>query len=220
VYSLLTPSVADDYLFYHFVDRGGVAVNDDTGEILSWGDYMHPTTTVSDDNTPLQELDVTSQLDLDKVPHRDIDAGRFVWPLDDHTISLLDQVHPVGWRNPKPHSAYDLVVIGAGAAGLVTSSGAAGVGARVALIEANLLGGDCLNVGCVPSKTLIRAANLAHTVKNLDALTDFGISINGEIDIDFTKIMERIRRIRAQISHHDSAVRYTREMGVDVFIGR
>jgi hypothetical protein len=181
---------------------------------------MHPTTTVSDDTTPLHEPDVTSQLDLNNVPPHDVDAGSFVWPLDDNNISLLDHVHPVGWRNPKPHSAYDLVVIGAGAAGLVTSSGAAGLGARVALIEANLLGGDCLNVGCVPSKTLIRAANLAHTVKNSDALADFGISINGEIDIDFTKIMERIRRIRAQISHHDSAVRYTREMGVDVFIGR
>jgi pyruvate/2-oxoglutarate dehydrogenase complex dihydrolipoamide dehydrogenase (E3) component len=90
----------------------------------------------------------------------------------------------------------------------------------VALIEANLLGGDCLNVGCVPSKTLIRAAQLAHTVKNSEALAATGISITGKVDIDFSKIMERIRKIRAQISQHDSAVRYSKELGVDVFIGR
>jgi pyruvate/2-oxoglutarate dehydrogenase complex dihydrolipoamide dehydrogenase (E3) component len=162
-------------------------------------------------------------LDLQNLPSRDVDAGSSLWPLDKYNITLLNHVHPTGWRNPKPNNnTYDLVVIGAGAAGLVTSSGAAGVGARVALIEANLLGGDCLNVGCVPSKMLIRAAHLAHTVKHVDALADSGISItNGNIiEIDFAKIMERIRRIRAQISHHDSAVRYTRELGVDVFIGR
>jgi len=82
-----------------------------------------------------------------EIPQRDFNAGQSVWPLDKHNLTLLNHVHPTAWKDPKSTNTYDLVVIGAGAAGLVTSSGAAGVGARVALIEANLLGGDCLNVG-------------------------------------------------------------------------
>ncbi|NJK35386.1 MAG: FAD-dependent oxidoreductase, partial [Oscillatoriales cyanobacterium SM2_2_1] len=73
---------------------------------------------------------------------------------------LRSQVSPLDWQNPVPHAVYDLVVVGGGAAGLVTAVGAAGlgIGLRVALVESQLLGGDCLNVGCVPSKTLIRSA--------------------------------------------------------------
>ena len=202
--------LADDYLFYHFVSRGDVAVN-------HWSDYIvHPTTS----NDSVQFHPEMALLNTKNLTSNDIDAASSVWPLDIHNIALLDHVHPTGWKNPDPQNQYDLVVIGAGAAGLITSSGAAGVGARVALIEANLLGGDCLNVGCVPSKTLIRAAQLAHTVKNSEALAATGISITGKVDIDFSKIMERIRKIRAQISQHDSAVRYSKELGVDVFIGR
>jgi pyruvate/2-oxoglutarate dehydrogenase complex dihydrolipoamide dehydrogenase (E3) component len=111
------------------------------------------------------------------------------------------------------------VVVGAGAAGLVSAAGAAGVGAKVALIEENLLGGDCLNVGCVPSKTLIHAASLAHSLKNTEHLADSGISINGTVQIDFPKIMERVRRIRSEISPNDSAERFTK-LGVEVFLGR
>merc|ERR1711972_370718 len=104
---------------------------------------------------------------------------------------------------------YDLVVIGAGAGGLVTSAGAAGVGAKVALIEAKLLGGDCLNVGCVPSKALLHSANLAHTLKgDAEYLEEAGISIENaytSVKVDFGKVMERIRKLRSKISHHDSA---------------
>src|SRR5438552_1654423 len=73
-------------------------------------------------------------------------------PADEHNRTLLHNAHPPDWRNPEPEPRYNLVVIGAGTAGLVTAAGAAGLGARVALIERYLLGGDCLNVGCVPSK--------------------------------------------------------------------
>ena len=75
-------------------------------------------------------------------------------PLDEYNQQLLSQVHPADWVNPSPADCYDLVVIGAGTAGLVTAAGAAGlgIGLRVALIEKHLMGGDCLNVGCVPSK--------------------------------------------------------------------
>lgn len=75
-----------------------------------------------------------------------------VFPLDEHNAKLLDCVHPKEWIDPDPPGVYNMVVIGAGAGGLVTAAGSSGVGARVAIIERHLLGGDCLNVGCVPSK--------------------------------------------------------------------
>ena len=77
-------------------------------------------------------------------------------PLDDHNLRLLASVRPDGWQNPTPAPRYNMVVIGAGTAGLVTAAGAAGLGAKVALIERDLMGGDCLNFGCVPSKALSR----------------------------------------------------------------
>ena len=70
----------------------------------------------------------------------------------------MENVHPRAWINPEPAPRYNLVVIGAGTAGLVTAIGAAGLGARVALVERELMGGDCLNVGCIPSKALLRSA--------------------------------------------------------------
>lgn len=77
-----------------------------------------------------------------------------VAPWDGHNQTLVGHVHPRDWVNPEPAARYNLVVVGAGTAGLVTAAGAAGLGARVALIERDHMGGDCLNVGCVPSKTL------------------------------------------------------------------
>ncbi len=84
-------------------------------------------------------------------------------PLDEHNRTLEQNVHPPDWENPTPVGRYNLVVIGAGTAGLVTAAGAAGLGAKVALIERELMGGDCLNVGCVPSKSLISAARAARS---------------------------------------------------------
>src|SRR5437764_9785519 len=81
-------------------------------------------------------------------------------PADVYNQELLANVHPSSWLNPVPAARYNLVVIGAGTGGLVTAAGAAGLGARVALVERHLMGGDCLNVGCVPSKTLIRSARM------------------------------------------------------------
>ena len=79
-------------------------------------------------------------------------------PWDTHNQALVQNVHPSEWANPRPSGRYNLVVIGAGTAGLVTAAGATGLGAKVALVERELMGGDCLNVGCVPSKALLRAA--------------------------------------------------------------
>jgi pyruvate/2-oxoglutarate dehydrogenase complex dihydrolipoamide dehydrogenase (E3) component len=136
-------------------------------------------------------------------------------PLDEHNRRLLANTHPPDWTNPVPSGRYNLVVIGAGTAGLVTAAGAAGLGAKVALIERHLLGGDCLNVGCVPSKALIRSARAVADVRNAER---FGVRVPDGTEVDFSAVMERMRKLRAQISPHDSAARF-RDLGVDVFLG-
>lgn len=137
-------------------------------------------------------------------------------PLDEFNRQLQANVHPTDWTNPKPSGRYNLVVIGAGTAGLVTAAGAAGLGAKVALIERNLMGGDCLNVGCVPSKGLIGAARMAATI---DKARDFGVTLPDEIAVDFAAVMRRVRRLRARISPNDSARRF-RDLGIDVYFGQ
>jgi pyruvate/2-oxoglutarate dehydrogenase complex dihydrolipoamide dehydrogenase (E3) component len=130
---------------------------------------------------------------------------------------LAANVHPAQWLNPKPDGRYNLVVIGAGTAGLVAAAGAAGLGAKVALVERHLMGGDCLNVGCVPSKALIRASRAYFDACHAE---DFGVRGGSGLDFDFAAAMERMRRLRAAISRHDSARRFRDELGVDVFIGQ
>ena len=136
-------------------------------------------------------------------------------PWDEHNQILAARVHPEDWVNPTPEGRYNLVVIGAGTAGLVCAAGAAGLGAKVALIERHLMGGDCLNVGCVPSKSLIRSARAAKDARDGSR---FGVHVKGSVEVDFAAVMERLRKVRADISHVDSAARF-RELGVDVFIG-
>jgi hypothetical protein len=92
-----------------------------------------------------------------------------VLPDDVYNRELVGRVHPPDWVNAEPAGRYNLVVIGAGTAGLVTAAGAAGLGAKVALVERDFLGGDCLNVGCVPSKALIRAARAYADVRDAGA---------------------------------------------------
>ncbi|MCH7666695.1 MAG: mercuric reductase [Acidobacteria bacterium] len=136
-------------------------------------------------------------------------------PFDDHNQRLIDNVHPLAWSNPKPADRYHLLVVGGGTAGLVSAAGAAGLGARVALVEKRLLGGDCLNYGCVPSKALIRAARAWHAAQGPNP---FGAPTTVEGTGDFGAVMERMRKLRADISRHDSAERF-RALGIDVFIG-
>src|SRR3954466_12110420 len=99
---------------------------------------------------------------------------------DAHDQILLNNVHPADWVNPEPAPRYNLVVIGAGTAGLITAAGAAGLGARVALIERAFMGGDCLNVGCVPSKALLRAARAAAQVREA---RDYGVEVPAEVRV-------------------------------------
>lgn len=138
-----------------------------------------------------------------------------VLPRDEHNAELVANVRPPDWQNPEPAERYNLVVIGAGTAGLVTAAGAAGLGARVALVEKHLLGGDCLNVGCVPSKCIIRSAQALADVREAGR---YGVRVPDGVEVDFPAVMERMRRLRARISHNDAARRF-RDMGVDVFLG-
>ena len=129
-------------------------------------------------------------------------------PVDAHDRLWLERVRPPDWVNPAPAKRYNLVVVGGGTAGLVCAAGAAGLGARVALVERGRLGGDCLNTGCVPSKSLLASARAAAIAG----------AERGQPAADFGAAMERMRRIRAEIAAHDSAARF-RDLGVDVFLG-
>jgi pyruvate/2-oxoglutarate dehydrogenase complex dihydrolipoamide dehydrogenase (E3) component len=137
-------------------------------------------------------------------------------PFTTSNQKLKANVFPEDWKNPTPRGTYNLVVIGGGPAGLIIAAGAAGLGAKVALIEKHALGGDCLNVGCIPSKALIRAARAAHEAQT--AGERFGVHAR-EVTVDFPAVMERMRALRAGISPVDSAQRYQEELGVDVFLG-
>jgi pyruvate/2-oxoglutarate dehydrogenase complex dihydrolipoamide dehydrogenase (E3) component len=140
-----------------------------------------------------------------------------VEPDDAANRELLSNVHPAEWRNPEPRPRYHLVVVGGGTAGLVTAAGAAGLGARVALVERHLLGGDCLNVGCVPSKAIVRAARAWHEARTGAARFGAPETAAGAAG-DFAAAMARMRRLRARLSGHDGARRF-RDLGVDVFLG-
>ena len=138
-----------------------------------------------------------------------------VLPHDLFNERLLSRVQPPGWQNPTPQPRYNLVVIGAGTAGLIAAAAVAGLGGKVALIERHLMGGDCLNVGCVPSKLLIRSASVLEDMRRAER---FGVRRPAGIEADFGWAMERLRRLRARIGQHDSAARFS-ELGVDVFFG-
>ena len=121
------------------------------------------------------------------------------YPGADHDRAWRELVFPADYQNPEPRGRYHLVVIGAGPAGLIASIAAAGLGARVALVERQAMGGDCLNVGCVPSKSL-----LEFTRRNRAA--------------SFDEAFTWLRRVRHEVAHHDSVERYS-DQGVDVFLG-
>ncbi|MCO4744199.1 MAG: mercuric reductase [Proteobacteria bacterium] len=139
-----------------------------------------------------------------------------ILPNDVHNQNMADLVHPSDWSPPAVSGdSYNLVVVGGGTAGLIAALGTAGLGGRVALIEKHFLGGDCLVTGCVPSKGLLSAAHVAHQVRQAG---DYGVRIDGDVTVDFGAVMERMRKIRADIAHHDAAQKL-KDAGVDVFFG-
>ena len=214
----------NEELYYRFAsdEKHGEVRRRADGALVSWLDVLDPDFGgVQTDRGNRQ-----ANLDHDEAERDDMvrtpDLG--VHPVDEYNAELLNNVHPRAWISPAPTERYNMVVIGGGTAGLVTAAATAGLGGRVALIESHLLGGDCLNMGCVPSKALLRAAKVAHLVRRSG---DYGIRLrnvdgddnSGAVDIDFPAVMSRLRRLRAQISHHDSAERFAK-LGVDVFLGR
>jgi len=138
-----------------------------------------------------------------------------VLPMDQFNQEMVNNVHPPQWENPEPIGRYNIVVIGAGTAGLVTAAVASALGAKVALIERHLMGGDCLTVGCVPSKGVIRASRAWAEVSRA---SEFGLYIPDGVKRDFGAAMARMRKLRARISHTDSAHRF-KTLGVDVYVG-
>jgi pyruvate/2-oxoglutarate dehydrogenase complex dihydrolipoamide dehydrogenase (E3) component len=134
---------------------------------------------------------------------------------EDVTRCPLEHLGPADWKNPKPAEQYNLVIVGAGPAGLVAAHEATRLDAKVALIERNLLGGNCLNTGCVPSKTLIRTSRLYAEMRNAE---NFGATVAGQITVDFAAAMERVRRVRARIAREGS-IKGLNAQGIDVFFG-
>lgn len=138
-----------------------------------------------------------------------------IFPLIAKTIISLIKKRRVykGWKKPR-HFDRNLIVIGAGAGGLVTSYIAAAVKAKVTLIEAGEMGGDCLNYGCVPSKAIIKSAKI---LKQLEQAEKYGLA-NTNVTFSFKKIMQRVHEVIAEIAPHDSVERYT-DLGVEVIKG-
>jgi len=136
-------------------------------------------------------------------------------PGQDRLRQLLDNVAPAGWRNPTPPGTYDFVVIGAGPAGVAAARAAAALGAKTALIEQRRIGGDRLNVGDIPSKSLIRTARDYADIRDAHR---FGAEAPADLPADFPRAMERMRRIQAHLSRGVAAARLAEE-GVDVYFG-
>ncbi len=138
-----------------------------------------------------------------------------IFPLIAKKIIAMIKARKVMAKYPRPRKFdYNLVVIGAGAAGLVTSYIAATVRAKVALIEKHKMGGDCLNTGCVPSKALIRSAKILSYVKRAK---EFGFE-SGDIQFEFAQVMKRVHKIIQKIEPHDSVERYSK-LGVECISG-
>ncbi|CAJ1954847.1 unnamed protein product [Cylindrotheca closterium] len=139
-----------------------------------------------------------------------------IWPLDESNVKLLNQVHPRTYKSTdEPPEVYDLIAIGAGAGGLVSSKQAGRRGAKSAMISEKLAGGDCLNVGCVPSKALIRSAR---AMKEVSRAAEFGIHLEN-VKLDFGAVMKRVRELRAKIAPVDGH-EATEAAGTNVFQGR
>jgi pyruvate/2-oxoglutarate dehydrogenase complex dihydrolipoamide dehydrogenase (E3) component len=131
----------------------------------------------------------------------------------DHESIFCRRVRPPDWVNPKPRSVYDLIIVGAGPAGLAAAEYAAQQGFSVALIERNRMGGNSLNVGSVPSKAIISTARVYGSMRDAD---EFGAPIPNEPALDFGEVMARMRRLRARLSEYHSVDELT-ALGVDIF---
>ena len=135
---------------------------------------------------------------------------------ESYNRALVENAHPPAWRNPDPRDRYNLVIMGAGPAGVLAARAAVPLGAKVAIIERDLVGGACLNVGCIPSKTIIRTARLYAEMRDAE---NFGAQVPAGINIDFPNAMERLRRVRARVSRIRGSAQLLSSSGVDVYFG-
>lgn len=166
-------------------------------------------------NTKLMVSSKWIQNDADQAKQARKELG--IWPLDEYNAKLLNEVHPLNFVSSfEPHEVYDLIAIGSGAGGLVSSKQTARRGGKSAMISELLAGGDCLNVGCVPSKALIRSGRAVAQIRKAE---DLGISVGGKIKVDFPKIMARLRQKRSDIAPADGHPG-TEAAGAHVFQGR
>ena len=117
-------------------------------------------------------------------------------------------------KEEKGKGTYNVIAVGAGTAGLITTSAITGLGGRAALIEKNKMGGDCLNFGCVPSKAIISSARVVETIRKAEK---WGLESQEPV-FEFTRIFESMRGRRAKIEPNDSVERYE-GLGIDVFQG-
>lgn len=139
----------------------------------------------------------------------------FYLPTDDLDRQFLGNVFPSDWENPHPAAIYDLVVIGGGPAGETAVTIAAGLNARVAVVEREHLGGECLSVGCIPSKALLRSSRAVAAVRDA---AEYGVEVTGGWAPNFPAVMDRVRRLRGMLSPGASA-HHLRDLGADVFLG-
>ena len=138
---------ADEHLFFRFLDpneRGNFST-DSSGNKIDWSNFISPTANHNSNDPTLQPA--FPETDLEALKPNDVHVASKMWPMDKYNTTLLNHVHPPSWQDPPSENSdgstnYDLVVVGAGAGGLISSAGSAGLGAKVALIEEHMLGGD------------------------------------------------------------------------------
>ena len=153
---------SDEYLFFRFLDkgeRGEFKVDDRTGVKVDWGKFLSPALSSTDHEQSWQPK--FRSPDLEHLAPKDVHVASQLWPLDKFNTTLLNHVHPPEWQDPIPNnqdgsSTYDLVVIGGGTGGLIAASGSSGVGAKVALIEEHMLGGDWYVVEDLANMTVVQ----------------------------------------------------------------
>lgn len=136
------------------------------------------------------------------------------FPQDKFNRKLLKETFPKDWKNPKAAPLYDLVVIGAGPGGMTAAVIASHFNIKIALIEKQHMGGECLNVGCIPSKALLRSSR---TVNEFQHAKEMGVNVK-DWSVDFPKIMERVRDLRSRVGSFDDVLNF-QKMGIDVFFG-
>jgi pyruvate/2-oxoglutarate dehydrogenase complex dihydrolipoamide dehydrogenase (E3) component len=149
-------------------------------------------------------------------PFQEESMATFFLATDTSDRKLVHDIFPGDWKNPPPAALYDLVIVGGGPAGMTAVTIAAGLKARVGVVEKKHFEGECLSVVCIPSKALLRSSRVAAAVRDA---ADYGIDVAaGEWRTNFPAVMERVRRLRTVISPEDSAAHF-RDLGADVFLG-